>query len=528
MIFLDRETVGHARDVIEHDAREFRAPVVPFRLRRRHVALPVFGQELGPVEEEREQPVHHRRHTLPLRHHARRAIHALKQEHLHHLQALVERLREADDRPVHGADVVDAARLQTGEPVLRHRDHVLDHHPKDPPQRLVPAPRRLEPGIEPVDLGKALAHHRQLAQVVLGEEPGAQPVVQVVVVIGTIVGHRRHLRLGRGVGLELEIPLRVDLGQRIGQARAVRHLVRAALVGDHRPVMLGDALERLPGQVEPVEGGIVPLELGHDPQRLRIVVEAAILLHQHRKRILAGVAEGRMAEVMGQRHRLGQIGVQPERAGDRARHLRHLDGVRHPGAVIIALVLDEDLGLVLEPAEGRGMDDPVAVALERRAEGRDALRKQPPAAGLGMAGIGLQHGSRLVLPVRPSHPISGKLRKYRPPEGSAMLVPPKVTPRAFARLAEINGATDAPRALRIAVEGGGCSGFQYDMTLEEAATTDDLVLEGAGQRVLIDPVSLPFLENATIDFTDELIGARFVVVNPNATSSCGCGISFSM
>jgi len=109
-----------------------------------------------------------------------------------------------------------------------------------------------------------------------------------------------------------------------------------------------------------------------------------------------------------------------------------------------------------------------------------------------------------------------------------MLVPPKVTPRAFARLAEINGATDAPRALRIAVEGGGCSGFQYDMTLEEAATTDDLVLEGAGQRVLIDPVSLPFLENATIDFTDELIGARFVVVNPNATSSCGCGISFSM
>jgi iron-sulfur cluster assembly accessory protein len=109
-----------------------------------------------------------------------------------------------------------------------------------------------------------------------------------------------------------------------------------------------------------------------------------------------------------------------------------------------------------------------------------------------------------------------------------MLVPPKVTPRAFARLAEINGATDAPRALRIAVEGGGCSGFQYDITLEDAATTDDLVLEGAGQRVLIDQVSLPFLENAVIDFTEELIGARFVVVNPNATSSCGCGISFSM
>ncbi len=109
-----------------------------------------------------------------------------------------------------------------------------------------------------------------------------------------------------------------------------------------------------------------------------------------------------------------------------------------------------------------------------------------------------------------------------------MLLPPKVTPRAFERLAQINDGAETPRALRIAVEGGGCSGFQYDMHLEEAAADDDIVIENAGQRVLIDPVSLPFLENATIDFTDELIGARFVVQNPNATASCGCGISFSM
>ncbi|MCE5974659.1 iron-sulfur cluster assembly accessory protein [Sinirhodobacter sp. WL0062] len=109
-----------------------------------------------------------------------------------------------------------------------------------------------------------------------------------------------------------------------------------------------------------------------------------------------------------------------------------------------------------------------------------------------------------------------------------MLLPPKVTERAFARLAEINASAAAPRALRVAVEGGGCSGFQYELKLEEAEAPDDIVIEGAGQRVLIDPVSLPFLENATVDFTDELIGARFVVQNPNATASCGCGISFSM
>ena len=108
-----------------------------------------------------------------------------------------------------------------------------------------------------------------------------------------------------------------------------------------------------------------------------------------------------------------------------------------------------------------------------------------------------------------------------------LTLPPKVTDRAFARLAEIAGLTGESKALRVAVDGGGCSGFQYDIRLDDAAA-DDLVLEKDGQKVLVDAVSLPFLANAVIDFTDELIGARFVVQNPNATSSCGCGTSFSM
>lgn len=107
-----------------------------------------------------------------------------------------------------------------------------------------------------------------------------------------------------------------------------------------------------------------------------------------------------------------------------------------------------------------------------------------------------------------------------------MNLPPKVTPRAFERLAEI-GAAEEGKALRIAVEGGGCSGFQYDIALDEPAE-DDLVLEGSGQKVVVDSVSLPFLANAVIDFTEELIGARFTIENPNATAACGCGTSFSM
>ena len=107
-----------------------------------------------------------------------------------------------------------------------------------------------------------------------------------------------------------------------------------------------------------------------------------------------------------------------------------------------------------------------------------------------------------------------------------MQLPPKVTPRAYARLAEIGAGADG-KALRVAVEGGGCSGFQYDIRLDTPAE-DDLILEGEGQRVVVDSVSLPFLAGAVIDFTEELIGARFVIDNPNATSSCGCGTSFSI
>jgi iron-sulfur cluster assembly accessory protein len=108
-----------------------------------------------------------------------------------------------------------------------------------------------------------------------------------------------------------------------------------------------------------------------------------------------------------------------------------------------------------------------------------------------------------------------------------LTLPPKVTDRAFARLAEINEASGEAKALRVAVEGGGCSGFQYEITLDDPAG-DDMVLEGNGQKVVIDTVSLPFLTDAVIDFSEELIGARFTIENPNATSSCGCGTSFSM
>ena len=153
---------------------------------------------------------------------------------------------------------------------------------------------------------------------------------------------------------------------------AARRVARDRLpVGvEQRAVVLDQALQRLPGQVQPVELGIAPLQPGHDAQRLGVVVEAAERRHAVVERVLAGMAEGRVAEVVRQRQRLGQVLVEPQRAGQRAGDLRHLDRVGQPRAVVVALVVDEDLRLVLQAAEGGGMDDAVAVALERAARRR--------------------------------------------------------------------------------------------------------------------------------------------------------------
>ena len=105
---------------------------------------------------------------------------------------------------------------------------------------------------------------------------------------------------------------------------------------------------------------------------------------------------------------------------------------------------------------------------------------------------------------------------------------PTVTDAAFKRIGEIIAAEGAPKMLRVAVLGGGCSGFQYKFELDDAATEDDLTLEQDGVTVLVDSISLPFLAGAVIDYKDELISARFAVENPNATASCGCGTSFSI
>ncbi|MBL8587247.1 MAG: iron-sulfur cluster assembly accessory protein [Methylobacteriaceae bacterium] len=105
---------------------------------------------------------------------------------------------------------------------------------------------------------------------------------------------------------------------------------------------------------------------------------------------------------------------------------------------------------------------------------------------------------------------------------------PSVSPRAARRILKVLSGEPAGAMLRVAVNGGGCSGFQYAFEVAHEKAADDLVVERDGASVVIDPVSLDFLRGAEIDFVDDLIGQAFKVHNPNATASCGCGTSFSV
>ena len=103
-----------------------------------------------------------------------------------------------------------------------------------------------------------------------------------------------------------------------------------------------------------------------------------------------------------------------------------------------------------------------------------------------------------------------------------------LSPAAAQRIQAIGASEGRPVMLRVAVEGGGCSGFQYLFDLVDEAQPDDLRVERDGAAALVDVISLALLKGSEIDFVDELAGAEFRVRNPNAKSSCGCGVSFSI
>jgi len=103
-----------------------------------------------------------------------------------------------------------------------------------------------------------------------------------------------------------------------------------------------------------------------------------------------------------------------------------------------------------------------------------------------------------------------------------------VSDSAAKRISEIIAREPENTMLRVSVEGGGCSGFQYKFDLVQARDDEDMAIEKSGVVVLVDPISQEYMQGSVIDFVDDLIGAAFQIRNPNATAGCGCGTSFSI
>ena len=153
--------------------------------------------------------------------------------------------------------------------------------------------------------------------------------------------------------------------------------------------MLGQPLERLPAQIESGEIGIRRLDPRHQPKRMAIVVEPASISQRRRQCILSGMPEWRVAKVVGQAQRLGQILVEPQRARHRSPNLRDFDRMGQPNTEMVAVGGDEHLGFVAQAAEGDRVDDPVPIALEgvaRTARAVDALGEGPAARSVRLRG----------------------------------------------------------------------------------------------------------------------------------------------
>ena len=224
------------------------------------------------------------------------------------------------------------------------------------------------------------ADQRHVEQFVEPEEARLQAVINIVVVVGDVVGDGRDLGLGRGPAVQPQAPAGVELADH-APGRAVQF-------PGHRAIVLDDPFQRFPGQVQALEVRIAMLQLGHDPKGLDVVVEPAPRLHALVELVLSGVAKGRMAEIVRQGDGLGQVVVEAERRGDRPGDLGDLQRMGQAGAVVVAFVGHEDLGLLLQPPKSRAVDDAVTVAGEGCAGAALRLRVPSPLRGARLFGIG--------------------------------------------------------------------------------------------------------------------------------------------
>ena len=236
-----------------------------------------------------------------------------------------------------------------------------------------PADRPIGDVLDP-DAMRRLGVEVQMPHLIAVDQPGAHAVFEIVAIVGDAVGHVRHLAFERAVELGFELRPRIEVrgdmiaGLRIcanPQSAHIRNPILSRAFSFRRSNGLaGQAQPRLVHQVQAHELRIRVLQQSHDPQSLGVVLETAAVGHQFVEHVLARVAEGRMAQVVGQADRLRQAFVETEHFGDGPADLGNLDRVRETRAIVVVDAGREDLGLALQPPERRAVDNPIAVPLE--------------------------------------------------------------------------------------------------------------------------------------------------------------------
>jgi len=297
------------------------------------------------------------------------------------------RWRKPDERRALRVHVLDARDPRRFDPPPALSDRILDKKRDQPAHELMNGADRVEARIKRRDLAANVTEKIDLANLGKIDEARAQGVVEVMRVIGDAIGDCRGLCLGAGEMRKFEIMNRIIFKDRRGKAAFRVTRGHPAIGLQKRAVMFDEPFQGLPSQIESIEGRVAAFELGDNSQRLGVMIEAAVRSHQFVEHILAGVAKRRMAKIMGKRKRLGEIVVEAERTGKRARDLTDFERMGEPGAEMVALVRNEDLRLVGQPPERRAMDDAVAIALKYRARWRMRLRDQPSAASRRIGGV---------------------------------------------------------------------------------------------------------------------------------------------
>ena len=323
-MFFEQVAVGHAGQVVADGAVQ----AVGGDAFRGGVAEQFWPREVG-----LENIAQQRTGALVRTRHARMVVEVRVEKFPQRAVRLEQRGAVADERRGLAAHVVGARHFRGGDEFRAGRDHVL-HLPVDDAADDVAA--QFLAG----EFGEMRAHFlvavlpRGLLGELLGrDEVEVEAVVEVVAVVGDLVGEVGDLRFERGAGKLPAISLR-------GRRRVVEFGV------------LLQTLAHFPREIQAGKARVFLLDEFDDAEALAVVLEAAVVAHQAVQQLLAAVAERRMPEVVGERDGFGEVFIQPQRAGDGAADGRHLDGVGQARAEVVAGAVEKDLRLVLEPPEG--------------------------------------------------------------------------------------------------------------------------------------------------------------------------------